>query len=109
MSQTNANNSQIAILNTIHKVEGFDPTPLAVEYVDLTTQEKRKRLPVMAQLAWFRLRYSVEIVNDRGTYYDQLQYTYHPCGRGAPLTEYYYFFGFALIAIIVAAQALMGV
>ena len=57
MSQTNANNSQIAILNTIHKVEGFDPTPLAVEYVDLTTQEKRKRLPVMAQLAWFRLRY----------------------------------------------------
>ena len=57
MSQTNANNSQITILNTIHKVEGFDPTPLAVEYVDLTTQEKRKRLPVMAQLAWFRLRY----------------------------------------------------
>ena len=57
MSQNNANNSQIAILNTIHKVEGFDPTPLAVEYVDLTTQEKRKRLPVMAQLAWFRLRY----------------------------------------------------
>lgn len=43
--------------STIHKVEGFDPVPLAVEYIDLTTQEKRKRLPVMAQLAWFRLKY----------------------------------------------------
>lgn len=62
-----------------------------------------------AQLLQLVRFYSVEIVNDRGTYYDQLQYTYHPCGRGAPLTEYYYFLGFALIAIIVAAQALMGV
>lgn len=51
------NNSQTAILNSINQVEGFDPTPLAVEYVDLTTQEKRKRLPVMAQIAWFRLKY----------------------------------------------------
>ena len=62
-----------------------------------------------AQLLQLVRFYSVEIVNDRGTYYDQLQYTYHPCGRGAPLTENYYFFGFALMAIIVAAQALMGV
>lgn len=30
---------------------------LPVEYVDLNTQEKRSRLPVMAQLAWFRLKY----------------------------------------------------
>ena len=51
------NASQTAILNTINKVEGFDPTPLAVEYTDLTTQEKRKRLPVMAQLAWYRLKF----------------------------------------------------
>lgn len=51
------NNAQTAILSTINKVEGFDPTPLAVEYLDLTTQEKRKRLPVMAQLAWFRLKF----------------------------------------------------
>lgn len=56
MNQSN-NTSQTAILNTINKVEGFDPTPLAVEYTDLTTQEKRKRLPVMAQLAWFRLKF----------------------------------------------------
>ena len=70
MSQNN-NASQTAILNTINKVDGFDPTPLAVEYVDLTTQEKRKRLPVMAQLAWFRLKHpegkialNVEAVKD---------------------------------------------
>ena len=56
MNQSN-NASQNAILNTINKVEGFDPAPMAVEYTDLTTQEKRKRLPVMAQLAWFRLRF----------------------------------------------------
>ena len=53
---TNSSNQE-SILSTINKVEGFDPAPLAVEYVDLTTQEKRKRLPVMAQLAWFRLKY----------------------------------------------------
>lgn len=56
MNQNNTT-SQMTILNTINKVDGFDPTPLAVEYVDLTTQEKRKRLPVMAQLAWFRLKF----------------------------------------------------
>lgn len=57
MSQSNIPNSMTSILNTIHKVEGFDPSALAVEYVDLSTQEKRKRLPVMAQMAWFRLKY----------------------------------------------------
>lgn len=70
MTQNNAS-SQFSILNTINKVEGFDPSALAVEYVDLTTQEKRKRLPVMAQLAWFRLKHpegkialNVEAVKD---------------------------------------------
>lgn len=70
MTQNNAS-SQFPILNTINKVEGFDPSALAVEYVDLTTQEKRKRLPVMAQLAWFRLKHpegkiaiAVEAVKD---------------------------------------------
>lgn len=57
MSQNSVPSSVTEKLNTINKVEGFDPTPLAVEYIDLTTQEKRKRLPVMAQLAWFRLKY----------------------------------------------------
>ncbi len=50
-------NSQFSVLNTINQVDGFDPSQLTVDYVDLTTQEKRKRLPVMAQLAWFRLRH----------------------------------------------------
>ena len=47
----------LSAIQKINAVEGFDPTPLAVEYVDLNTQEKRFRLPVMAQLAWFRLKY----------------------------------------------------
>jgi hypothetical protein len=42
---------------TINAVEGFDPTPLAVEYTDLNTGETHTRLPVMAQVAWFRLKY----------------------------------------------------
>ena len=46
-----------SILYTINAVEGFDPAQYAVDYTDLTTNETRKRLPVMAQIAWFRLRY----------------------------------------------------
>jgi len=42
---------------TINAVEGFNPMELAVEYNDLSTNEKRTRLPVMAQMAWFRLKY----------------------------------------------------
>lgn len=45
------------LINTINAVEGFDPTPYAVDYTDLNTGETRKRLPVMAQMAWFRLKY----------------------------------------------------
>ena len=59
MSQNNSTDkaAQMAVLSKIHSVEGFDPTPFAVEYTDLNTNEKRKRLPVMAQMAWFRLVY----------------------------------------------------
>ena len=71
MNQANILGAQYSVLSTINKVEGFDPSVLAVEYIDLTTQEKRKRLPVMAQLAWFRLKHpegkiaiSVEAVKD---------------------------------------------
>ena len=45
----------LAVIQGINAVDGFDPAPLAVEYVDLNTNEKR--LPVMVQLAWFRLKY----------------------------------------------------
>lgn len=44
-------------INTINQVEGFDPSVYAIPYTDLSTGETRKRLPVMAQLAWFRLVY----------------------------------------------------
>lgn len=59
MSQNNSNakTAMLAKLDSIHKVEGFDPSPFAVDYTDLNTQETRKRLPVMIQMAWFRLKY----------------------------------------------------
>lgn len=44
-------------LSEINRVEGFDPVPFAVDYTDLNTGETRKRLPVMIQMAWFRLKY----------------------------------------------------
>lgn len=47
----------LAKIGTINQVEGFDPTPFAVDYTDLETGEVRKRLPVMIQMAWFRLKY----------------------------------------------------
>ena len=50
-------NAQSSVLNTIHQVTGFDPSVYAVLYTDLGTGETRKRLPVMAQMAWFRLVY----------------------------------------------------
>lgn len=46
-----------AVISTINAVEGFDPEPFAVEYTDLESRETRKRLPVMVQMAWFRLKY----------------------------------------------------
>jgi hypothetical protein len=55
-----SNNDKSAALtkiSTINAVEGFDPTPLAVDYTDMNTGETRKRLPVMSQVAWFRLKY----------------------------------------------------
>ena len=45
------------ILSTINAVEGFNPEDYAVDYTDLNTKETRKRLPVIAQIAWFRLKY----------------------------------------------------
>lgn len=49
--------SAIEAIAKINAVEGFDPTPLAVEYSNLNGGDSRLRLPVMAQLAWFRLKY----------------------------------------------------
>ncbi len=58
MSQENTDKAAMrAVIATINAVEGFDPEPFAVEYADLENGETRKRLPVMIQMAWFRLKY----------------------------------------------------
>lgn len=53
----NDKSAMLAVIANINKVEGFDPAPFAVDYADLNTGEIRKRLPVMIQMAWFRLKY----------------------------------------------------
>ena len=45
------------MIRKINEVEGFDPTSLAVEYNDMNGNEKRLKLPVAIQIAWFRLKY----------------------------------------------------
>lgn len=59
MSQNNSNDkaAMLAMIEKINEVDGFDPTPFAVDYTDLGTGETRKRLPVMIQMAWFRMKY----------------------------------------------------
>ena len=62
MSQNNSNETNAVqkakeIIEKINAVDGFDPTPLAVDYTDLKTGETMKRLPVMIQIAWFKLKY----------------------------------------------------
>ena len=47
----------LAKIGEINAIDGFDPTPFAVDYTDMNTGETSKRLPVMTQLAWFRLKY----------------------------------------------------
>ena len=57
---TKAKQAAMEALQKINAVEGFDPSALAVEYTDLNSaggSEKRLRLPVMAQIGWFRLKY----------------------------------------------------
>lgn len=59
MSQNNSNDkaAMLAMIEKINEVSGFDPAPFAVDYTDLNTGETRKRLPVMIQMAWFRMKY----------------------------------------------------
>ena len=52
-----AKKSAMSKIETINSVEGFDPRPLVLEFGDLNDGKKRYRLPVMAQIAWFRLKY----------------------------------------------------
>lgn len=55
-NRAQAKQATMEALQTINAVEGFDPASLAVEYTDLNSNEKRLRLPVMAQIGWFRLK-----------------------------------------------------
>ena len=55
MSNSNSTSSSLEKIKSIHKVDGFEPSQLAVEYTDFNTGETRLRLPVMSQLAWYRL------------------------------------------------------
>ena len=54
---SNEKNEMLKQIARINQVEGFDPSPFAVDFTDMETGETRKRLPVMTQLAWFRMRY----------------------------------------------------
>lgn len=59
MSQNNTAEKakMLAIIESINKINDFDPSVFAVDFTDLSTGEVRKRLPVMIQIAWFRLKY----------------------------------------------------
>lgn len=59
MGQNNSNEktAMLAVIGKINEVAGFDPSVFAVDYTDLLTGEVRKRLPVMTQIAWFRMKY----------------------------------------------------
>lgn len=58
MSQNNTEMQTILdVIAGINRVDGFEPSVFAVDYTDLNTKETRKRLPVIIQIAWFRLLY----------------------------------------------------
>ena len=59
MSQNNSNDkvAMMPYIEDINKIEGFDPTPFAVEYADLKNGDVRKRLPVVIRIAMFRMKY----------------------------------------------------
>lgn len=59
MSTNNANDKTASMeaIESINAVDGFDPSPFAVDYTDLNSSETRKRLPVIIQMAWFRIKY----------------------------------------------------
>lgn len=49
--------AMLDMIANINKVEGFDPSVFTVEFNDMNTGNKRLRLPVLIQIAWFRLLY----------------------------------------------------
>ena len=62
MSKNNIDNEQakkdtLQKIETINAIDGFDPKTLTLEINDMNGGPTRYRLPVMSQLAWFRLKY----------------------------------------------------
>lgn len=57
LNNSNDKSSNLEAIAKINQVDGFDPSAFAVDYTDMNTGEVRKRLPVMIQMAWFRLKY----------------------------------------------------
>lgn len=59
MSNQDSNQKELMIerISQINKVEGFDPTPFALELTDLNTMKVRTIIPVSVQIAWFKLKY----------------------------------------------------
>lgn len=48
----------MAKIETINQIQGFEPSQFAIKLADLSENgEERMRLPVMTQLAWFRLKF----------------------------------------------------
>jgi hypothetical protein len=47
----------MTLIETINTVKGFAPDSLALVIGNMNDGSKRKHLPVMAQMAWFRLKY----------------------------------------------------
>lgn len=48
----------MAKIETINQIQGFEPSQFAIKLADLSEDgEERTRLPVMTQLAWFRLKF----------------------------------------------------
>ena len=45
------------MVESLNYVDGFEPSVFVMDLMNLTTGEVRKRLPVNAQIAWFRLKY----------------------------------------------------
>jgi len=52
-----AKKDALSKIETINAIDGFDPSAFVREFGDFNEGKKRKHLPVMAQMAWFRLKY----------------------------------------------------
>lgn len=58
MCEQKKKQESMAIIETINQIQGFEPSQFAIKLADLSEDgEERMRLPVMIQLAWFRLKF----------------------------------------------------